>query len=66
MLVRFYFVPHHDMEVDVLAGLFSRKQGQVLRVQLGGVVQYRPRIEPSCRNGHIIFDACRGMGNKPK
>lgn len=45
------------MEVDVLAGLFSRKQGQVLRLQLGGVVQHRPRIEPSFRDGHIVFDA---------
>lgn len=54
------------MEVDVLAGLFSRKQGQVLWLQLGGVVQYCPRIEPSFRNGHIIFDAWRVMGNKPK
>lgn len=54
------------MEVDVLADLFSRKQGQVLRLQLGRVVQYRPRVEPSFRNGHIIFDAWRVMGNKLK
>lgn len=45
------------MEVDVLAGLYSRKHGQVLRLQLGGVVQDCPRIKASFRNGHIIFDA---------
>lgn len=55
-------VPHHDVEVDVLAALFSRKQGQVLRLQLGGVVQHRPRVEPSFRDGHVIFDACRVDG----
>lgn len=44
------------MEVDVLAGLFSRKQGQVLRLQLVRVVQYGPRIETSLSNGDIIFD----------
>lgn len=54
------------MEVDVLAHLFSRKQGQVLRLQLGGVVQDRSRIEPSFRNRHIIFDAWRARGNKTK
>lgn len=45
------------MEVNVLAGLYSRKQGQVLRLQLGGVVQDRPRIKASLRNGNIVFDA---------
>lgn len=54
------------MEVDVLAGLFSRKQGQVVRQQLGGVVQHRPRIEPSFRDGHVIFDACRVDGKYKK
>lgn len=48
-------VPHHDVEVDVFAGLFSRKDGQILRLQLGRVVQYGPRIETSLRNGDIIF-----------
>lgn len=54
------------MEVDVFAGLYSRKQGEVLRLQLGGVVQYCPRIEASFRNGHIIFDAWWVTRNESK
>lgn len=53
------------MEVDVLARLLPRKQGQVLRLQLGGVVQDRPRIEPSFRNGHVIIDVWRVIENQP-
>lgn len=54
MLIR--SVPHHDVEVDVFAGLFCRKEGQVLRLQFGQVVQYSSRIETPLRDGHIIFD----------
>lgn len=50
--------PHHDMEVDVFAGLFSGKERQVLRMLLGWVVQNGPRIKTSLRNGHIVFDHC--------
>lgn len=44
------------MEVDVFAGLFSWKEGQVLRLQLVGVVQDGPGIETSLRNGDIKFE----------
>lgn len=49
----------------MFTALHSRKEGQVLRLQLGGVVQHRPRIEAPFRDGHIIFDAWV-TGNKYK
>lgn len=58
--------PHHDVEVDVFAGLFFRKEGQVLRLQLSQVVQYGSRIETSLRNGDIIFDSCWFIRRDPK
>lgn len=51
------FVSHHDVEVDVLAGLFPRKQGEVLGLQLAGVVQDGSRIEASLLERDIISDA---------
>lgn len=47
---------HHDVEVDVFAGLFSGEDGQVLRLQLVRVVQYGARIETSLSNGDVVFD----------
>lgn len=44
------------MEVDVFAGLFSRKEGQVLGLQLVWIVQYGSWIETSLRKWNIIFD----------
>lgn len=46
------------MEVDVIAGLLSRKEGQVLRLHLVWVVQHSSWIKTSLRNRNIIFDPC--------
>lgn len=47
---------HHDVKVDVFAGLFSRKEGQVLRLHLIRVIQHRPRIVTFLRNRDIVLD----------
>lgn len=49
-------IPHHDMEVNVLAGLLSGKKCQVLQLHLAGVVQHSARVKTSLRDGHVVFD----------
>lgn len=49
-------IPHHDMEVNVLAGLLSRKKCHVLQLHLAGVVQHGASVKTSLRDGHVVFD----------
>lgn len=49
-------IPHHDMEVNVLAGLLSGKKCEVLQLHLAGVVQHGARVKTSLRDGHVVFD----------
>lgn len=47
---------YHDVEVDVFTSFLSRKERQVLGLQLVWVVQHGPRIEASLHNWDIVFD----------
>lgn len=49
-------IPHHDMEVNVLAGLLSGKKCHVLQLHLAGVVQHGASVKTSLRDGHVVFD----------
>jgi hypothetical protein len=45
------------MEVDVLTGLLSRKQGQVLKQQFIRVVHYGSGVESALPNGGVVSDS---------
>lgn len=51
------------MEIHVFAVLFSWKEGQVLSLQLAGVVKHSSRVETSLSDGHVVFDSW-WMGEK--
>lgn len=57
-------VSHHDVEVNVLAGLLSRQKGQVLHLHLAGVVQDSARVESPLSDGDVVFNCWRNKEKK--